>query len=116
MAPVLGLVDVTFRSMPPSTTTGADTPLSLVLTGNIESRLIFILSITDRGMTVSCAPVSNIAGFEVVLPGLFWEFLNRGRLSPRNEYAGLSSASVTWSVGLSQGRVGNQPLISSWMW
>ena len=95
MAPVLELVEVTFRSMTPSTTTGAEPPLSLVLTGNIESRLTFMLSITDRGMTVSCAPVSATAGFEVVLPGLFWEFLNRGRLSPRNEYAGLSSVSVT---------------------
>ena len=82
---MLGLVEVIFRSIPPSTTTGADTPLSLVLTGNIESRLTFMLSITDSGMTVSCAPVSATAGFEVVLPGLLWEFLNRGRLSPRNE-------------------------------
>ena len=82
---MLGLTEVTVRSMPPSTIRGAETPLILVLTGNIESTLTFIFSITDRGMTVSCAPVSAIANLVVDLPGLCWEFLNRGRLSPRNE-------------------------------
>ena len=85
MAPVLGLVEVTFRSMPPSTIRGAETPLILVLTGNIESTSTFMFSITDMGMTVSCTPVSAIVNFVVDLPGLFWECLNRGRLSPRDE-------------------------------
>jgi len=85
VAPVFKLVAVAVKSMPPSTINGAETPLILVLTGNIDSTSTFMFSITAMGMTVSCAPVSAIANFVVDLPGLFWECLNRGRLSPRDE-------------------------------
>ena len=71
MVPVLELVAVMFRRMPPSTTTGAfETPLSLVLTGNMESGLKFISSITEIGITDNWAPVSATADLEAVLPGL----------------------------------------------
>ena len=66
--------------------TGAlETPLSLVLTGKIESSLMFISSVTETGITVSWAPVSGTADLEVVLPGLWLEFLNLGRLRPSEE-------------------------------
>ena len=59
------------RRMPPSTIIGAlEAPLSLVLTGKMESGLMFMLSRSDMGMTVNWAPLSATEVFEVDLPGL----------------------------------------------
>ena len=103
------------RRTPPPTMTGAlETPLSLVLTGKMESSLMFMSSMAARGTTVSWAPVSGTANLEAVLPGLWLEFLNLGRLRPSEEYDGLSSDSVTFIVGLFSGLDGSHPLITSW--
>ena len=69
--PLFLFVAVMLSSIPPSTMIGAlEAPLSLVLTGKIESGLTFIFSKSDIGMTVNCAPLSATAGLEVDLPGL----------------------------------------------
>ena len=54
----------------------------LVSRGKMLSGLMLRLSSKEVGMTVSWAPVSQIAGLSVDLPKVFPAFLNLGRLSP----------------------------------
>ena len=81
-----GLLAVMLRRIPPSTMIGEfEAPFSLVETGKIESGLIFMLSSRDMGTTVSCAPVSAMAGLLLDLPGLWLECWNLGRFRPKAE-------------------------------
>lgn len=54
----------------------------LVSRGKMLSGLMFRLSSKEVGMTVNCAPVSQMAGFVVDLPKVLPAFLNLGRFSP----------------------------------
>ena len=54
----------------------------LVSRGKMLSGLMFRLSSKEEGMTVSWAPVSQMAGLFVDLPKVLPAFLNLGRFSP----------------------------------
>ena len=75
----------------------------LVPTGKMVSGFTFRLARKVCGTTVSCAPVSQMAGLLLVRPGLCADWKNLGWLRPSSAYDFLSTENEATIVGLSLG-------------